>query len=46
MITKKKYHKVKEHCHCAGHDICKLSYKTPKRNPSNVSQWFYLLLSF
>ena len=32
----KKYHKVKDHCHCTGkyggaaHDICNLRYKTPK----------------
>ena len=35
----KKYHKVKDHCHYTGkyrgvaHDICNLSYKTPKEIP-------------
>ena len=35
----KKYHKVRDHCHCTGknrgaaHDICNLRYKTPKQIP-------------
>ena len=35
----KKYHKVRDHCHCAGkyrgdaHDICNLGYKIPKEIP-------------
>ena len=36
MITIKKYHKVRDHCHYTGkyrgaaHDICNLRYKIPK----------------
>ena len=39
MITIKKYHKVKDHCHYTGkhrgavHDICNVRYKIPKRIP-------------
>ena len=35
----KKYHKVRDHCHCTGkyrgaaHDICNLRYKIPKEIP-------------
>ena len=37
--SNKKYHKVNDHCHCAGeyrgaaHDICNLRYKIPKEIP-------------
>ena len=39
MITIKKYHNVKDHCHYTGkyrgaaHDICNLRYKIPKEIP-------------
>ena len=39
IITIKKYHKVKDHCHYAGkyrgaaHDICNLRYKIPQEIP-------------
>ena len=39
MITIKKYHKVRDHCHYTGryrgaaHDICNLRYKIPKEIP-------------
>ena len=39
MMTKKKYFKVKDHCHYTGkcrgatHDICNLRYKIPKEIP-------------
>ena len=39
----KKYHKVRDHCHCTGkyrgaaQSICNLRYKTPKEVPFNIS---------
>ena len=39
----KKYHKVKDHCHCttkyrgAAHDICNVIYKISKKNSSSIS---------
>ena len=39
MMTKKKYHKVRDHCHYTGkckgaaNNICNLRYKTPKEIP-------------
>ena len=43
MMTKKKYYKVREHCHYTGryrgatHDICNLRYKNTKRNYCGIS---------
>ena len=44
----KKYHKVRDHCHCTGkfreaaHSICNMS----NVNPCSISEWFYIWLSF
>ena len=53
MITIKKHHKVRDHCHYTGkyrgaaHDICNLRYKTPKEIPivfHNGSTYDYHLI--